>query len=77
MSQLIYKKYVSLKTEGLEAHRKNKITIMKRDFMIELEPDELEEINHLTNERDIDYLCRKIILQRLSDKQFLEKILNK
>ena len=77
MSRLIYKEYVSLKTEGLEAHRRNKITIMKRDFMIELEPDELEEINHLMSERDIDYLCGKIIQKRLNDEEFLEKLLNK
>ncbi len=48
-------------TDNIDAYRKAKLKILKRDFCIKLTPEEIEHANELKSEIAIDQFCLSVI----------------
>ena len=54
----------TIKTNSIEAYRKEKLKMLKRDFRITLTEEELAHANTLTTEVKIDQFCLSTIERR-------------
>lgn len=54
-----------VKQVNLQSYKKNKIKMLKKDFLIDLTKEERDAINRQDNEIAIDRCCRTILLNHL------------